>query len=201
MVVTALVGKSGLIPTINAIKNNIDIALANKETLVIAGSHIKDLLKHKRANIYPIDSEHSAIFQCLQGEKKESIEKLILTASGGPFRGKDIDFLKNVTKDEALKHPNWIMGNKVTIDSSTLMNKGLEVIEARFLFDIEIKNIEVIIHPESIIHSMVQFKDGSIIAQLGEPDMRLPIQYALGYPKRIENTYPCLLYTSDAADE
>ena len=190
MVVTALVGKSGLIPTITAIKNNIDIALANKETLVIAGSYIRDLLKHKRANIYPIDSEHSAIFQCLQGEKKESIEKLILTASGGPFRGKDIDFLKNVTKDEALKHPNWIMGNKVTIDSSTLMNKGLEVIEARFLFDIEIKNIEVIIHPESIIHSMVQFRDGSIIAQLGEPDMRLPIQYALGYPKRIENIYP-----------
>lgn len=190
MVVTALVGKSGLIPTITAIKNNIDIALANKETLVIAGSYIRSLLKDKRSNIYPIDSEHSAIFQCLQGEEKKSIEKLILTASGGPFRGKDIDFLKNVTKEEALRHPNWVMGNKVTIDSSTLMNKGLEVIEARFLFDIEIKNIEVIIHPESIIHSMVQFKDGSIIAQLGEPDMRLPIQYALGYPKRIENTYP-----------
>ena len=190
MVVTALVGKSGLIPTITAIKNNIDIALANKETLVIAGSYIRSLLKNKRSNIYPIDSEHSAIFQCLQGEEKKSIEKLILTASGGPFRGKDIDFLKNVTKEEALRHPNWVMGNKVTIDSSTLMNKGLEVIEARFLFDIEIKNIEVIIHPESIIHSMVQFKDGSIIAQLGEPDMRLPIQYALGYPKRIENTYP-----------
>jgi len=190
MVVTALVGKSGLIPTITAIKNNIDIALANKETLVIAGSYIRSLLKNKSSNIYPIDSEHSAIFQCLQGEEKKSIEKLILTASGGPFRGKDIDFLKNVTKEEALRHPNWVMGNKVTIDSSTLMNKGLEVIEARFLFDIEIKNIEVIIHPESIIHSMVQFKDGSIIAQLGEPDMRLPIQYALGYPKRIENTYP-----------
>ena len=190
MVVTALVGKSGLIPTITAIKNNIDIALANKETLVIAGSYIRSLLKNKSSNIYPIDSEHSAIFQCLQGEEKRSIEKLILTASGGPFRGKDIDFLKNVTKEEALRHPNWVMGNKVTIDSSTLMNKGLEVIEARFLFDIEIKNIEVIIHPESIIHSMVQFKDGSIIAQLGEPDMRLPIQYALLYPKRIENTYP-----------
>ena len=190
IVVTAIVGKSGLIPTITAIKNNIDIALANKETLVIAGSYIRSLLKNKSSNIYPIDSEHSAIFQCLQGEEKRSIEKLILTASGGPFRGKDIDFLKNVTKEEALRHPNWVMGNKVTIDSSTLMNKGLEVIEARFLFDIEIKNIEVIIHPESIIHSMVQFKDGSIIAQLGEPDMRLPIQYALGYPKRIENTYP-----------
>ena len=190
IVVTALVGKSGLIPTITAIKNNIDIAIANKETLVIAGSYIRSLLKNKRSNIYPIDSEHSAIFQCLQGEEKKSIEKLILTASGGPFRGKDIDFLKNVTKEEALRHPNWVMGNKVTIDSSTLMNKVLEVIEARFLFDIEIKNIEVIIHPESIIHSMVQFKDGSIIAQLGEPDMRLPIQYALGYPKRIENTYP-----------
>jgi len=190
MVVTGLVGKSGLIPTINAINNNIDIGLANKETLVIAGSYIRNILKDKKSKIYPIDSEHSAIFQCLQGENKESIEKLILTASGGPFRGKNLDFLKNVTKDEALKHPNWIMGNKITIDSSTLMNKGLEVIEARFLFDININNIEVIIHPESIIHSMVQFKDGSIIAQLGEPDMRLPIQYALGYPKRIENIYP-----------
>jgi len=190
MVVTGLVGKSGLIPTINAINNNIDIGLANKETLVIAGSYIRNILKDKKSKIYPIDSEHSAIFQCLQGENKESIEKLILTASGGPFRGKNLDFLKNVTKDEALKHPNWIMGNKITIDSSTLMNKGLEVIEARFLFDININNIEVIIHPESIIHSMVQFKDGSIIAQLGEPDMRLPIQYALGYPKRTENIYP-----------
>ena len=190
MVVTGLVGKSGLIPTINAINNNIDIGLANKETLVIAGSYIRNILKDKKSKIYPIDSEHSAIFQCLQGENKDSIEKLILTASGGPFRGKNLDFLKNVTKDEALKHPNWIMGNKITIDSSTLMNKGLEVIEARFLFDIDINNIEVIIHPESIIHSMVQFKDGSIIAQLGEPDMRLPIQYALGYPKRIENIYP-----------
>ena len=178
-VVTAVVGKSGLIPTINAIKNNIDIALANKETLVIAGRNILDLVKNNDSKILPVDSEHSAIFQCLNGEDERDLEKIILTASGGPFRGKNIDFLNTVTVKEALNHPNWEMGEKITVDSSTLMNKGLEVIEAKFLFDVDIKNIDVIIHPESIIHSMVQFKDGSIIAQLGEPDMRLPIQYAL----------------------
>ena len=188
-VVTAVVGKSGLIPTINAIKNNIDIALANKETLVIAGRNILDLVKNNDSKILPVDSEHSAIFQCLNGEDERDLEKIILTASGGPFRGKNIDFLNTVTVKEALNHPNWEMGEKITIDSSTLMNKGLEVIEAKFLFDVDIKNIDVIIHPESIIHSMVQFKDGSIIAQLGEPDMRLPIQYALGYPKRLSNPY------------
>ena len=188
-VVTAVVGKSGLIPTINAIKNNIDIALANKETLVIAGRNILDLVKNNDSKILPVDSEHSAIFQCLNGEDERDLEKIILTASGGPFRGKNIDFLNTVTVKEALNHPNWEMGEKITIDSSTLMNKGLEVIEAKFLFDVDIKNIDVIIHPESIIHSMVQFKDGSIIAQLGEPDMRLPIQYALGYPKRLFNSY------------
>ena len=187
-VVTAVVGKSGLIPTINAIKNNIDIALANKETLVIAGRNILDIVKNNDSKILPVDSEHSAIFQCLNGEDERDLEKIILTASGGPFRGKNIDFLNTVTVKEALNHPNWEMGEKITIDSSTLMNKGLEVIEAKFLFDVDIKNIDVIIHPESIIHSMVQFKDGSIIAQLGEPDMRLPIQYALGYPKRLSNS-------------
>ena len=189
MVVTAVVGKSGLIPTINAIKNNIDIALANKETLVIAGRNILDLVKNNNSKILPVDSEHSAIFQCLNGEDERDLEKIILTASGGPFRGKNIDFLNTVTVKEALNHPNWEMGEKITIDSSTLMNKGLEVIEAKFMFDVDIKNIDVIIHPESIIHSMVQFKDGSIIAQLGEPDMRLPIQYALAYPKRLSNSY------------
>ena len=188
-VVTALVGKSGLIPTINAIKNNIDIALANKETLVIAGRFILDLVKNNNSKILPVDSEHSAIFQCLNGEDDRDLEKIILTASGGPFRGKDLDYLNKVTVNEALNHPNWEMGEKITIDSSTLMNKGLEVIEAKFLFGVDIKNIDVIIHPESIIHSMVQFKDGSIIAQLGKPDMRLPIQYALGYPKRLSNYY------------
>ena len=190
MVVTALVGKSGLIPTINAIKNKIDIALANKETLVIAGNIINSLAKKKSVKIYPIDSEHSAIFQCLIGESEKSIEKIILTASGGPFRGKTISELKTMTKKNALKHPNWKMGDKITIDSSTLMNKGLELIEAKWLFNINIDNIEVVVHPESIIHSMVQFIDGSIKAQLGEPDMKIPIQYALSYPERISNNFP-----------
>ena len=188
LVVTAVVGKSGLLPTVNAINNNVDIALANKETLVVAGRQILNLLKKSKSKLLPVDSEHSAIFQCLNGEKKSNLEKIILTASGGPFRGKDLNFLKSVSKENALNHPNWEMGKKISIDSSSLMNKGLEVIEAKFLFDIDIKDIDVVIHPESIIHSMVQFNDGSIIAQLGEPDMRLPIQYALGYP--------CLLYTS-----
>ena len=189
LVVTAVVGKSGLLPTVNAINNNVDIALANKETLVVAGRQILDLLKKSKSKLLPVDSEHSAIFQCLNGEKKSNLEKIILTASGGPFRGKDLNFLKTVSKENALNHPNWEMGKKISIDSSSLMNKGLEVIEAKFLFDVDIKDIDVIIHPESIIHSMVQFNDGSIIAQLGEPDMRLPIQYALGYPERLNNSY------------
>ena len=189
LVVTAVVGKSGLLPTINAINNNVDIALANKETLVVAGRQILDLLKKSKSKLLPVDSEHSAIFQCLNGEKKSNLEKIILTASGGPFRGKDLNFLKSVSKENALNHPNWEMGKKISIDSSSLMNKGLEVIEAKFLFDVDIKDIDVVIHPESIIHSMVQFNDGSIIAQLGEPDMRLPIQYALGYPERLNNSY------------
>jgi len=190
LVVTGLVGKLGLIPTINAIKNKIDIALANKETLVIAGNIINKLLIKHSVNLYPIDSEHSAIFQCLIGESKKSIEKIILTASGGPFRGKTLKELKNVTKVDALNHPKWKMGDKITIDSSTLMNKGLEVIEAKWLFNVDINKIEVVLHPESIIHSMVQFIDGSIKAQLGEPDMKIPIQYALSYPKRIKSNFP-----------
>ena len=189
LVVTALVGKSGLIPTINAIENNIDIALANKETLVVAGEIIMKLSKKNNVKIYPVDSEHSAIFQCLIGEDYQTIEKIILTASGGPFRNKKISDLENITKKEALNHPNWEMGEKITIDSSTLMNKGLEVIEAKFLFNIDIDMIEVVIHPQSIIHSMVEFVDGSIKAQMGEPDMKLPIQYALGFPRRLENEF------------
>lgn len=189
IVVTALVGKSGLIPTINAIENNIDVALANKETLVVAGDIIMNLSEKNNVKIYPVDSEHSAIFQCLTGEDYNAIEKIILTASGGPFRNKKINEFKNITKIEALNHPNWEMGDKITIDSSTLMNKGLEVIEAKFLFNIDIDMIEVVIHPQSIIHSMVEFIDGSIKAQMGEPDMKLPIQYALGFPRRLENNY------------
>ena len=189
IVLTALVGKSGLIPTINAINNNIDIALANKETLVIAGDIIKKLCENNKVNIYPVDSEHSAIYQCLLGEKQKNIDKIILTASGGPFRGKSISDLKYITKEDALNHPNWDMGNKISIDSSTLMNKGLEVIEAKYLFNIDFDSIEVVIHPQSIIHSMVEFKDGSIKAQLGDPDMKLPIQFALGYPDRIRNNF------------
>ncbi len=189
LVLTALVGKSGLIPTINAIKNKIDIALANKETLVVAGEIIMNLCEKHNVNIYPVDSEHSAIYQCLVGEKHETIEKIILTASGGPFRNKKLNDLKKITKEEALNHPNWNMGDKITIDSSTLMNKGLEVIEAQFLFNVTIDTIDVVIHPESIIHSMVEFNDGSIKAQLGEPDMKLPIQYALGFSERIKNNY------------
>jgi len=189
IVLTALVGKSGLIPTINTIKKGIDLALANKETLVVAGSIINKLCKEKKVNIYPVDSEHSAIFQCLVGESRDTIDKIILTASGGPFRNKKLNELKNISKKEALNHPNWEMGEKITIDSSTLMNKGLEVIEAKFLFDIDIQKIKVVIHPQSIIHSMVEFNDGSIKAQLGEPDMKLPIQYALFSGKRLKNKF------------
>ena len=189
IVLTALVGKSGLIPTINAINQNINIALANKETLVVAGDIITKLCKDNNVNILPVDSEHSAIYQCLLGEKNKNIEKIILTASGGPFRGKSFEDLKYIKKEDALNHPNWDMGNKISIDSSTLMNKGLEVIEAKYLFDIDINSIEVVIHPQSIIHSMVEFNDGSIKAQMGEPDMKLPIQFALGYPERLRNNF------------
>ena len=189
VVLTSLVGYSGLKPTIAAIKKSKTIALANKETLVVAGKLISELcLKHK-ATIFPVDSEHSAIFQCLNGEGHNSLEKIYLTASGGPFRGMSAPELANVTKKEALKHPNWDMGAKITIDSATLMNKGLEVIEAKWLFDLKEEQIEVVVHPQSIIHSAVQFEDGSIIAQLGLPDMKLPIQYALGFPSRIKNSF------------
>ncbi len=185
VVLTAMVGYSGLMPTIKAIEAGKTIALANKETLVVAGDLITRLaLKHK-ASILPVDSEHSAIFQCLVGEWQQPLEKIILTASGGPFRGRDFNSLKTVTPAQALNHPNWSMGNKVTIDSASLMNKGLEAIEAKWLFDLTPDQIDIIVHPQSIIHSLVQFADGSLKAQMGLPDMRLPIQYALSYPDRI----------------
>ena len=189
IVLTALVGYSGLIPTINAIKLGKKIALANKETLVVAGDLITKLSKEYNAPIYPVDSEHSAIFQCLVGENNNAIEKIYLTASGGPFRGKKAAELKTITKKQALKHPNWSMGAKITIDSATLMNKGLEVIEAKWLFNLNREQIDVVVHPQSIIHSAVQFEDGSIKAQLGIPDMKLPIQYALGFPNRLKNNF------------
>ena len=189
IVLTALVGYSGLIPTINAIKLGKKIALANKETLVVAGDLITKLSKEYNAPIYPVDSEHSAIFQCLVGENNNAIEKIYLTASGGPFRGKKAAELKTITKKQALKHPNWSMGAKITIDSATLMNKGLEVIEAKWLFNLNKEQIDVVVHPQSIIHSAVQFEDGSIKAQLGIPDMKLPIQYALGFPNRLKNNF------------
>jgi 1-deoxy-D-xylulose-5-phosphate reductoisomerase len=188
IVLTALVGFAGLRPTIAAIKAGKDIALANKETLVVAGQLINSLTLHHQVKILPVDSEHSAIFQCLVGEESP-IEKIYLTASGGPFRGKSIEYLAEVTKQQALKHPNWVMGAKITIDSATLMNKGLEVIEAKWLFNLEIDQIDVIVHPQSIIHSIVQFEDGSMKAQMGLPDMKLPIQYALAYPDRIKNNF------------
>jgi 1-deoxy-D-xylulose-5-phosphate reductoisomerase len=190
MVLTAMVGYSGLIPTIHAIKAKKNIALANKETLVVAGALITQLAKENAVNIYPVDSEHSAIFQCLAGEWHNPIEKIYLTASGGPFRGKKTKELTHVTKQQALKHPNWDMGAKITIDSATLMNKGLEVIEAKWLFNLSVEQIDVIVHPQSIIHSIVQFQDGSMKAQMGLPDMKLPIQYALGYPKRLQASFP-----------
>lgn len=184
-VVTATVGFSGLFPTINAIKNSKKIALANKETLVVAGERIIPLSMEMNAPIVPVDSEHSAIFQSLAGERSAAIEKLILTASGGPFLNHTKEMLKNVTLEEALSHPSWVMGNKITIDSATLMNKGFEVIEAMWLFGVKPSDIEVLVHPGSVIHSMVQFKDGAIKAQMGTPDMRLPIQYALTFPERL----------------
>jgi 1-deoxy-D-xylulose-5-phosphate reductoisomerase len=190
VVLTALVGYSGLKPTINAIKAKKSIALANKETLVVAGSLITALAKENGVNIYPVDSEHSAIFQCLVGEFHNPIEKIYLTASGGPFRGWKKDKLISVSKQQALKHPNWEMGAKITIDSASLMNKGLEVIEAKWLFGLKEEQVDVIVHPQSIIHSIVQFEDGSMKAQMGLPDMKLPIQYALGYPQRIKSNFP-----------
>ncbi len=190
MVLTALVGYAGLIPTVAAIKAGKHIALANKETLVVAGELVTELAQKHKVDILPVDSEHSAIFQCLVGEFHNPIEKIILTASGGPFRGKDREFLKTVTKAQALKHPNWSMGAKITIDSASLMNKGLEVIEAKWLFGLTPEQIEVVVHPQSIIHSMVQFEDGSMKAQMGLPDMRVPIQFAIGYPNRLKSNFP-----------
>ncbi len=190
LVLTSMVGYAGLLPTLKAIEAGKPIALANKETLVVAGELVTGLAARRGVNIYPVDSEHSAIFQCLVGEFHNPIEKIILTASGGPFRGKDREFLKTVTKAQALKHPNWTMGAKITIDSATLMNKGLEVIEAKWLFGLTPEQIDVVVHPQSIVHSLVQFEDGSIKAQLGLPDMRLPIQFALGYPDRLRSDFP-----------
>lgn len=186
LVLTAMVGYSGLRPTVEAVKAGKDIALANKETLVVAGDLVTRLVEEHRVAVLPVDSEHSAIFQCLAGERAKSVEKLILTASGGPFRGKTREELRGVTPEQALRHPNWKMGAKVTIDSASMMNKGFEVMEARWLFGMPVERIGVVVHPQSVVHSMVQFTDGSIKAQLGVPDMRLPIQYALTYPERVE---------------
>ena len=188
-VLTSVVGIAGLEPTLAAIEAGKTIALSNKETLVTAGSIVMKRAREKGVTIIPVDSEHSAIFQCLAGNRKQDLERIILTASGGPFRGYTSDMMRTVTLEQALKHPNWNMGNKITIDSATMMNKGLEVIEAMWLFDISLKNIEVVIHKESAIHSMAAFKDGTIIAQLGAPDMRIPIQLALTWPERLENSY------------
>ncbi len=184
IVVTAIVGMIGIRPTLAAIKAGKDIALANKETLVTAGHIIMPAAKEHNVSILPVDSEHSAIFQCLNGENSREIDKILLTASGGPFRGKTTEELKNVTVEAALKHPNWAMGRKITIDSASMVNKGLEVIEAKWLFDVDFSQVQVVVQPQSLIHSMIQFKDGAIMAQLGTPDMRLPIQYALYYPER-----------------
>lgn len=194
-VVTSMVGFSGLLPTVRALEAGIPVALANKETLVVAGEIIMALSAAKNAPVIPVDSEHSAIFQCLQGEVDNSIEKIMLTASGGPFRGKGVEFLRKVTRCQALNHPNWKMGDKITIDSASLMNKGLEAIEARWLFNLKPEQIEIVVHPQSIVHSMVQFQDGSIKAQMGLPDMKLPIQYALGYPSRLANGFPRFSFT------
>ena len=190
LVLTAIVGYAGLESTLAAIKAGKQIALANKETLVVAGELVTALAKEKAVNLYPVDSEHSAIFQCLAGEFHNPIEKIYLTASGGPFRGKDKTFLATVKKEQALKHPNWDMGAKITIDSASLMNKGLEVIEAKWLFGLKAEQIDVIVHPQSIVHSIVQFTDGSMKAQMGLPDMKLPIQYAMGYPNRMKSDFP-----------
>ena len=190
MVLTAMVGAAGLKPTLRAIDAGKHIALANKETLVVAGELVMNAARNKGVDIHPVDSEHSAIYQCIAGEFHNPIEKVILTASGGPFRGRTLEELGHVTKADALKHPNWDMGAKITIDSASLMNKGLEVIEAKWLFDVNPDQIDVVVHPQSIVHSCVQFDDGSIKAQLGLPDMKLPIQYALTYPRRLKNDFP-----------
>ena len=190
MMLAAIVGYAGLKPTLKAISCGKPIALANKETLVVAGDIVMQMAMEKRVPIIPVDSEHSAIFQCLVGEGRNKIERIILTASGGPFLGKKPNFLVNVRRDHALQHPNWSMGAKISVDSATLMNKGLEMIEAKWLFNLQPEQIEVVIHPQSIIHSMVQFDDGSIKAQMGLPDMKLPIQYALAFPQRLENNFP-----------
>ncbi len=196
MMLSAIVGFAGLKPTMAALEKGTDVALANKETLVVAGALIMQMAKDNQARIIPVDSEHSAIYQCLQGEEMGAVEKIILTASGGPFLDKKPNYLKNVKKDHALQHPNWDMGAKITIDSATLMNKGLEMIEARWLFDLQPEQIEVVIHPQSIIHSMVQFTDGAIKAQMGLPDMKLPLQYALAYPERVKNNFQRLDFKS-----
>lgn len=189
-VINSVVGNIGLAPTAAAIRSGKNIALANKETLVSAGELIMRELNENRVNMYPVDSEHSAIFQCLQGNEENKIKKILLTASGGPFRTRES--LEGITVKDALNHPNWSMGKKITIDSATLMNKGLEVIEAKWLFGVGVEDIQVVVHPQSIIHSMVEFEDGAVMAQLGEPDMKLPIQYALTYPKRVKNDFPKL---------
>jgi 1-deoxy-D-xylulose-5-phosphate reductoisomerase len=194
-VLTAMVGYSGLMPTIKAIENKKRIALANKETLVVAGELITNLCAEHHVDIIPVDSEHSAIFQCLVGENLDTIDKIILTASGGPFRGKKVEDLMHIKKEQALKHPNWSMGAKITIDSATLMNKGLEVIEAKWLFGLKQSQIDVVVHPQSIIHSMVEFNDGSIKAQMGLPDMKLPIHYAFFYPQRIPSDVPRMSFS------
>ena len=190
IMLAGIVGFAGLRPTLCAIENGKAVALANKETLVVAGDIVMKKALEKRAPIIPVDSEHSAIFQCLVGETRNRIEKVILTASGGPFLGKKPNFLVNVKRDHALQHPNWNMGAKITIDSATLMNKGLEMIEAKWLFNLQPEQVQVVIHPQSIIHSMIQFEDGSIKSQMGLPDMKLPIQYALGFPKRMASNFP-----------
>ena len=194
-VVTSVVGNVGLKPTFEAIRAGKNIALANKETLVSAGQLVMDLAKKHDIKIYPVDSEHSAIFQSMQGNEGNKIERILLTASGGPFRGKKREELLEVTAADALKHPNWSMGNKITIDSATLMNKGLEVMEAKWLFGVDVDQIEVLVHPQSIVHSAVEYEDGAIVAQLGEPDMRVPIQYALTYPNRVKNPFPRVDFT------
>lgn len=190
LMLAAIVGYAGLKPTLNAVRAGKPIALANKETLVVAGDIVMQLAYEKRVPVIPVDSEHSAIFQCLVGEVRNPIEKIILTASGGPFLGRKPNYLVNVKRDHALQHPNWTMGAKISIDSATLMNKGLEMIEARWLFNLKADQIEVLVHPQSIIHSMVQFEDGSVKAQMGLPDMKLPIQYAMAFPRRVKNDFP-----------
>lgn len=198
LMLAAIVGFAGLIPTLKAIENGKTIALANKETLVVAGDVVMQSAVEKRVPVIPVDSEHSAIFQCLVGEARNPIEKIILTASGGPFLGRKPNYLVNVKREHALQHPNWSMGAKITIDSATLMNKGLEMIEAKWLFNLEPEQVQVVVHPQSIIHSMVQFEDGSIKAQMGLPDMKLPIQYAMAFPQRIPNTFPRFDFTKSA---